>query len=667
LNLQLFSLILIFFLFSSIPITGYAFLDEHNKSLLNIDKVNKIKTDTKFTSYNILLNERLTVNTSENINNNFPTVIKDTQTKSVFVSLSENLSIDEFNQLSNGFSLFSHFIFTTLENIYNYNKSGKNKILDAFVDKLTITELNSITTDSINVDSIFVTDLISFENNLDTYENIFTKSFLDRSTPEIQNLELSLSTNNSQFNLVNEYVFLLLVPTIGLVFIKSENKKIDFQKSRTFLSVLLILTFSLSTVSTPFLISNSYWGYAYGEEISIEEIIQDSQNDIDLVDQTSTNIISFNATSTNIISSSATTTALGINATTTDLIDTNSNKTSSDSLATDSIMSISDFLSVTLSKFTGTTTPSDTSDSLATDSHMSIFDTLTVIFTPGFSIDDAKLSLPFDSLENATASDNAQINEENSLELDGDHDFIQVNDTSTNNLRSLVISAWIKPDYSQGSPEFTVVSKEKSFSLTVDNQISSHEAKFSIFDGIKWTQVTSTSEIPEEWTHLTASFSNQTISIYVNGELTGTEHLEGVLSLSLNGQLESVDIESVSSTNDIVVGAYITTKNNLPQPNNMFSGMIDDVLLFDSMLSESQIGQIYSEGISTHGPTQTKSLDEILREMEQEAGIYTQNSTSKIPQAQLSLSDTLSFSYFQAQIIPSNALQAQLSLNINRF
>ena len=61
--------------------------------------------------------------------------------------------------------------------------------------------------------------------------------------------------------------------------------------------------------------------------------------------------------------------------------------------------------------------------------------------------------MQFDSLENGTAL------------LDGDQDFIQVNASSTNNLGSLVIGAWVKPDYSQGSQEFTVVSKEKSFSL----------------------------------------------------------------------------------------------------------------------------------------------------------------------------------------------------------
>ena len=196
-------------------------------------------------------------------------------------------------------------------------------------------------------------------------------------------------------------------------------------------------------------------------------------------------------------------------------------------------MSISDILSITLSKFTGNTTSSSTTNFITTDANMSISDILSlshssfatliptdetillsdaleIFYTPRLSIDNATLSFEFDSLENGTAS------------LDGDQDLIQVNASSTNDLGSLVIGAWVKPDYSQGSPEFIVISKEKSFSLNIDNQISSHAAKFSIFDGIKWTEINSNYQIPEEWTYLTASFSNQTISIYVNGEHAGT-------------------------------------------------------------------------------------------------------------------------------------------------
>ena len=56
----------------------------------------------------------------------------------------------------------------------------------------------------------------------------------------------------------------------------------------------------------------------------------------------------------------------------------------------------------------------------------------------------------------------------------------------TDDIDGLTVTAWVKPDYSSGSPEFTVISKDKSFALTINNNIQSENtAKFSVFDGIK--------------------------------------------------------------------------------------------------------------------------------------------------------------------------------------
>ena len=77
--------------------------------------------------------------------------------------------------------------------------------------------------------------------------------------------------------------------------------------------------------------------------------------------------------------------------------------------------------------------------------------------------------------------------ESTTLELDGQGDFIQIqNVTMTDDIDGLTVTAWVKPDYSSGSPEFTVISKDKSFALTINNNIQSENtAKFSVFDGIK--------------------------------------------------------------------------------------------------------------------------------------------------------------------------------------
>ena len=188
----------------------------------------------------------------------------------------------------------------------------------------------------------------------------------------------------------------------------------------------------------------------------------------------------------------------------------------------------------------------------------------------------------------------------NFLELDGEGDFLKItNDTSTNYLTGLTLSVWIQPDYSQGSSEFTVLSKENSFVLSINNRIEPQKvAKFSVFNGIKWTTVESNSIINEEWTHLAATFNGESISIYVNGELEETENVIGIPTISVNGKLKTRTVDSIESDSDIIIGAYISTIRDEYKVFNQFSGQIDNVLLFDTNLSKMQINEIYEQGLT---------------------------------------------------------------------
>ncbi|KAG0510871.1 MAG: hypothetical protein NPMRD1_670001, partial [Nitrosopumilales archaeon] len=164
----------------------------------------------------------------------------------------------------------------------------------------------------------------------------------------------------------------------------------------------------------------------------------------------------------------------------------------------------------------------------------------------------------------------------------------------------MAISAWVKPDYSQGSPEFTVVSKGKSFVLSINNLIDPQKiAKFSIFDGIKWTTVESTSTIPEgSWSHLTARFNKTAIEIYVNGTREAYEFHDGVPFVNERGQIELKTLQEITSYSDIVIGAAITP-NMKSSAFNMFSGLIDGVQLFDYQLEPEDVAVIYQQTIPT--------------------------------------------------------------------
>ena len=101
-------------------------------------------------------------------------------------------------------------------------------------------------------------------------------------------------------------------------------------------------------------------------------------------------------------------------------------------------------------------------------------------------IPEATVAFQFDNVE-PESTETTPESESTTLELDGQGDFIQIqNVTMTDDIDGLRVTAWVKPDYSSGSPEFTVISKDKSFALTINNNIQSENtAKFSVFDGIK--------------------------------------------------------------------------------------------------------------------------------------------------------------------------------------
>ena len=178
-----------------------------------------------------------------------------------------------------------------------------------------------------------------------------------------------------------------------------------------------------------------------------------------------------------------------------------------------------------------------------------------------------------------------------SLSLNG-NGYLKQNVASAQNLTAFTLSAWVKPDYSQGSPQFTVISKENTFILAVNNNISpAKKAVFSVFDGIKWNTVVSNSTIPENWTLLTATYDGSSISIYVNGTQESKIPLAGVSTISITGKIENQTVGTLSSNSDIVIGAYMNSIRN--NANNLFSGSLRDVKLYTTLLEPSQISGLY--------------------------------------------------------------------------
>ena len=215
-------------------------------------------------------------------------------------------------------------------------------------------------------------------------------------------------------------------------------------------------------------------------------------------------------------------------------------------------------------------------------------------------LDDDSLNVEFSG--NATISETIQNT--TSLILDGENDYVQMSVNSTDHVTHMTLSTWVKPDYSDGSPEFTILSKEKSFELSINNNISPEKiVKFSVYDGIKWNTVESYQTIPEDWTHVTVSYANDQIKIYVNGKLDNSKNIHGLSYIVINDYIDLSTHDAITSESNVIIGAYVETKHGSPTISKQFSGEIIDIQFFKEILDENQVSALY-----------VSSIDEIVYE-----------------------------------------------------
>jgi len=382
----------------------------------------------------------------------------------------------------------------------------------------------------------------------------------------------------------------------GFVLFRPEKKISQVSKIRSFLSFTLIAILFTSAAVTPLSMASSYWSGVSADEINATEAVTESVTPESTATEPATEEQPVDSSNPDASSSppSDELTSDAISATTTPA------DNSTTTLSAGNSTSPSAEVPTTSADNSTTTVPA--SDSTITTT-LAGNSTSSEVAPP---LPDATLSLQFDQPVAGTTSvaGDAAVEEKldvTSLNLDGVGDFVQVTDTGSRELTTMSLSAWVKPDYSDGSSEFTVVSKDKAFVLAINNNIPPYKiAKFSVFDGIKWTTIESTTQIGEEWTHLAATFDGSSIGIYVNGNLESTLPITGIPSLTVNGQLELTPVDSISSDSDIVIGAYLSEKSGHSETSNQFSGSVGDVHLYDSLLEPAQISEIYNQNIISY-------------------------------------------------------------------
>ena len=167
---------------------------------------------------------------------------------------------------------------------------------------------------------------------------------------------------------------------------------------------------------------------------------------------------------------------------------------------------------------------------------------------------------------------------------------------SMDEVSQFTLSAWVNPDYSKGSTELTILSKENAFSLTITNSIyPEHLLRFSVFDGIKWTMLESSSTIDEKWTHVAVTLDENTLSMFIDGKLEDTKQIQGIPGMNSYGFVSLQDVDSISSEKTIMIGAQESTKRGDLKQKGFFAGQIDEVIIEDELFDEQKIQDLCEE------------------------------------------------------------------------
>ena len=234
--------------------------------------------------------------------------------------------------------------------------------------------------------------------------------------------------------------------------------------------------------------------------------------------------------------------------------------------------------------------------------------TLFSLLIASFSLTSAlALPSPADLLHFDTSDDidlvfkgSAMIaNQENpSLKLNGIGDYLILDSSLPKKLNDFSISVWVKPDFKVGAPAtLSIVSESQAFDLSINNdQIDKNIATFSIYDGIKWHYVESITEIKDTWTHLVVTYSDETISIFVNGVKENSAKIDGGYSFTYTQGvgLQNSD-DYINFESNILIGAFTPQLREDGVVKNNFSGLIDDIGLYSMSLSSTDVSEIYDK------------------------------------------------------------------------
>ncbi|HVM61593.1 MAG TPA: LamG-like jellyroll fold domain-containing protein [Verrucomicrobiae bacterium] len=160
------------------------------------------------------------------------------------------------------------------------------------------------------------------------------------------------------------------------------------------------------------------------------------------------------------------------------------------------------------------------------------------------------------------------------LYFDGQTQVIVSNSPSLNPFSGITISAWANAN-SWGSSGYTPRMLEKGNS---DNQYelfstTSGQLEF-LLAGVSNGVLVANAPSPNSWHQVAATFNGSSVMLYIDGQIASQQPASGVLSIT---------------SDPLAIGS-----DPLGSLSNMFGGALDDVRVYGSALTPSQIAQLYN-------------------------------------------------------------------------
>ena len=197
----------------------------------------------------------------------------------------------------------------------------------------------------------------------------------------------------------------------------------------------------------------------------------------------------------------------------------------------------------------------------------------------------------------------AQVNNVYSMEFDGSSDFININSLASSLGSQGSFSAWV--NVSDWSTRASIL----SFAFDGDNFLrlgvrTDNNNCFSIggqFNNVSNEVLSDTTSLSENvWYHIVATSDGSVYKLYVNGQLQTLTILGG----SNNGDW----VSDFSSTAD---KGTIGSLNRTGPSEDLFSGKIDEVAVFNTALTAQEVKKIYYATEIVSGVSKTADLNDL--------------------------------------------------------